>query len=49
MTVGTETASPHLARVSIIIPTYNRSKLSLVTLESALGQTYPSIELVVGR
>ncbi len=47
MTVGAETKSPRLPRVSIIIPTYNRSKLLRVALESALAQTYPNIEVIV--
>jgi glycosyltransferase involved in cell wall biosynthesis len=47
MTVGPETKSLQLPRVSIIIPTYNRSKLLRVALESALEQTYPNIEVIV--
>ena len=33
--------------VSIIIPTYNRAHYLPETLESALGQTYPDIEIIV--
>ncbi len=47
MIVGTETRAPHSPRVSIIIPTYNRSKLLRVALKSALAQTYPNIEIIV--
>ena len=47
MIVGTETKKPHSPRVSIIIPTYNRSKLLRVALKSALAQTYPNIEIIV--
>ena len=34
-------------RVSVIIPTYNRPKWLLETIESVLGQTYPDIEIIV--
>jgi glycosyltransferase involved in cell wall biosynthesis len=33
--------------VSVIIPTFNRSRLVVETVESALGQTYPNVEIVV--
>jgi len=46
MIVGTERAS-YSPRVSIIIPTYNRSKLLRVAIESALAQTYPNVEIIV--
>lgn len=36
-----------LSRVSVIIPTYNRSKLLRLTVESVLAQTYPNIEIIV--
>jgi glycosyltransferase involved in cell wall biosynthesis len=36
-----------LPRVSIIIPTYNRSKLLQLTVESVLNQTYPALEVIV--
>jgi glycosyltransferase involved in cell wall biosynthesis len=36
-----------LARVSVIIPTYNRSQLLRQTVESVLAQTYPNIEIIV--
>jgi glycosyltransferase involved in cell wall biosynthesis len=36
-----------LSRVSVITPTYNRSKLLRLTVESVLAQTYPNIEIIV--
>lgn len=33
--------------VSIIIPTYNRARLVCEAVESALGQTYPHVEVIV--
>jgi glycosyltransferase involved in cell wall biosynthesis len=36
-----------LARVSVIIPTYNRSDLLRLTVESVLAQTYPNVEIIV--
>ncbi len=33
--------------VSIIIPVYNKAAFVRETLDSALGQTYPNIELVL--
>jgi tetratricopeptide (TPR) repeat protein len=36
-----------LSLVSIIIPTYNRSQLLRLTVESVLAQTYPNIEIIV--
>lgn len=36
-----------LSRVSVIIPTYNRSNLLRLTIESVLAQTYPNIEIIV--
>lgn len=36
-----------MPRVSVIIPTYNRSKLLRLTIESVLAQTYPNIEIIV--
>lgn len=47
MTVGTVKTSSQLPRVSVIIPTYNRSRLLQATVESALAQTYPNIEVIV--
>ena len=47
MIFGTETRTFHLPRVSVIIPTYNRSKLLRVAIESVLAQTYPNIEIIV--
>jgi glycosyltransferase involved in cell wall biosynthesis len=37
----------NLTRVSVIIPTYNRSQLLRQTVESVLAQTYPNIEIIV--
>jgi len=34
--------------VSILIPTYNQPKYCMAALESALNQTYPNIEILVG-
>jgi GT2 family glycosyltransferase len=36
-----------LPLVSIIIPTYNRSRLLREAVESALAQTYPNVEVIV--
>ena len=36
-----------LPRVSIVIPTHNRSKLLQQTIESVLNQTYPALEAIV--
>ena len=36
-----------LYRVSVIISTYNRSKLLCLAVESVLAQTYPSVEIIV--
>ncbi|MFL5826936.1 MAG: glycosyltransferase family 2 protein [Thermoleophilaceae bacterium] len=35
-------------RVSVVIPTYNRTRWLAETIESVLGQTYADLELVVG-
>jgi glycosyltransferase involved in cell wall biosynthesis len=43
----TNGADSHLPRVSVIIPTHNRSKLLRVAIESVLAQTYPNIEAIV--
>jgi glycosyltransferase involved in cell wall biosynthesis len=37
-----------LPKVSVIIPTYNRPHYFELALQSALGQTYPNIEIIVG-
>ena len=34
-------------RVSVVIPTYNRWPMVGEAIESVLGQTYPSFELIV--
>ena len=34
--------------VSILIPTYNRPKYFKIALESAINQTYPNIEIIIG-
>jgi len=44
---GPRTCKHRLARVSIIIPTHNRSQLLRVAVESALAQTYPNLEIIV--
>jgi len=36
-----------LPLVSIVIPTYNRSELLQVAVESVLAQTYPHVEVIV--
>ena len=36
-----------LPRVSVVIPTYNRSRLLRETVESVLAQTYPNVETIV--
>ena len=36
-----------MATVSIIIPTFNRSKLLKECVDSLLAQTYPDIEVIV--
>ncbi|TCP62577.1 glycosyltransferase family 2 protein [Baia soyae] len=37
-----------LPKVSILIPTYNRPHYLKLALESALAQTYPNIEIIIG-
>lgn len=39
--------SLHLPRVSVIIPTYNRSRMLKEAIDSVLGQDYPHFDLVV--
>ncbi len=36
-----------LCKVSIIIPTYNRADMVVETVQSALKQTYPNVEVIV--
>ena len=36
-----------MEKVSIIIPAYNKSQLTVKTVESVLKQTYPNIEIIV--
>lgn len=36
-----------LLQLSVIIPTYNRSKLLRLAVESVLAQTYPAVEIIV--
>ena len=36
-----------LPRFSVIVPTYNRSRFIVPTLESALGQTHTPFEIIV--
>jgi glycosyltransferase involved in cell wall biosynthesis len=40
---------PELPLVSVIIPTYNRSKLLRVALERALGQTYKCLHKKINK
>jgi hypothetical protein len=40
-------ASPDLPLISIVVPTYNRAHLLKHSLDSALCQTYPHLEIVV--
>jgi len=40
-------AQADLSKVSIIIPTYNQSRLLCLAVESVLAQTYPAVELIV--
>ena len=40
-------AKPDTPLVSIVIPTYNRSELLRMSVESALAQTYPNVEIIV--
>ncbi|MDA1738558.1 glycosyltransferase family 2 protein [Bacillus cereus] len=42
------TSKKNLPLVSILIPTYNRPYYFKIALESALAQTYPNIEIIVG-
>ncbi|MEH7188267.1 glycosyltransferase family 2 protein [Bacillus toyonensis] len=42
------TNEKNLPLVSILIPTYNRPHYFKIALESALAQTYPNIEVIVG-
>ena len=37
-----------LPLVSIMIPVYNRRELACETIDSALNQTYPNVELIIG-
>ncbi|NLK94080.1 MAG: glycosyltransferase [Clostridiales bacterium] len=43
-----EKAKNKLPLVSILIPTYNRPKYFKQALESAINQTYPNIEIIIG-
>ncbi|KFM99157.1 glycosyltransferase [Bacillus clarus] len=40
--------STHTPLVSILIPTFNRPHYFQIALESALAQTYPNIEILIG-
>jgi glycosyltransferase involved in cell wall biosynthesis len=47
MMARTDTTRAYSPRVSVIIPTHNRSKLLRAAVKSALAQTYPNIEIIV--
>lgn len=44
---GVKNNSSHRPRVSVIIPTYNRSRLLQLAVESAFAQTYREVEVIV--
>ena len=43
-----ERSSEEYPLVSILIPTYNRPEYFKIALESAINQTYPNIEIIIG-
>jgi glycosyltransferase involved in cell wall biosynthesis len=44
----TAPSSPHLAKVSICVPTCNRPELLAQCIDSCLAQTYGNLEIVIG-
>jgi len=43
----TNSHATNLPLVTVVIPTYNRAHLVTEAIESALGQTYPNLEIIV--